>query len=134
MSHALQPSPLYWGNRQVSSSDAIRYLSPGSDSNTASLTPTPVRVLSPRRARRISVRHGTPRGNGNTIRYRLLINGAPAVIDLFVDLASDGSEDETVLAGTIDVPAGATLDLEVSKPLGLIMSSPLDVSVTVELI
>lgn len=80
------------------------------------------------------MQHGVPRGNGNTIRYRFLINGAPGSTDLFVDLASTGTEAETVLASTIDVPAGATLSLEVSKPGGGVMASPLDVTVTVEII
>lgn len=126
---------MYWGNRQVSSSGATRYLSPGSASITAPLGPMPVRVLTSRNVRRISVKHGTGRGNGKTLRYRLLVNGASLSTDLYVDLASTSSgEAEQRLDDLQTIPAGATLDIEVTKPDGSVQASPLDVSVTVELI
>ena len=81
-------SVLAWGNNQVTSSTATRFLEPWFDDATA---PTSrVRWLSPFAVDvvfdRLFVRHNTPRGNGNLIVYTLEV--ADVATALSVSVAS----------------------------------------------
>lgn len=83
----------------------------------------------------MKVRQGSGRGNGNIIRYRLLINGEDT--ELFVDVPSTTSgevEKALPMDEMIDIPPDARLDVIADKPDGSISQSPLDCTVTVELL
>jgi len=83
----------------------------------------------------MKVRHGSGRGNGNRIRYILLINDEDT--NLIVDIPSTTQgEAEVVLPmdEIIDIPPNAKLDIAIDKPDGSIGQSPLECTVTVELL
>lgn len=136
VSHNLQPTPLQFGNRQVATSTARRFLVFGYSRNTATTNMgVPAFLTAPRRVRRMKVRHGSGRGNGNTLRYRLLINGDDT--PLFVDIPSTTAgvvEKALPMDQMIDIPPDAQLDVVVDKPDGSIGQSPLDCTATVELL
>ena len=103
--------------------------------NSASTTGVPTFITAPRKVRRMKVRQGTGRGNGNTVRYILVVNDQDT--DLFVDVASTfAGEAEKILdlEDIIQIPRDAKVAIAVDKPDGGIDRSPLDCTATVELI
>lgn len=136
MSHNLQPTPLQFGNRQVAASTARRFMAFGYSRVSATTNfGIPAFTSAPRRVRRIKVRQATGRGNGKKIRYTLVVNGEDT--DLFVEVASTFSgveSKELEMDKTIHIPPDAQIDIAVDKPEGGIQRSPLDCTVTVELL
>jgi len=83
----------------------------------------------------MKVRHRQGGGNGNTVRYILIVNGADT--DLFIDVPSTfvGETSKFLpMEELIDIPPDATLDIGIDKPDGGIDQSPIDCTVTVELL
>lgn len=132
MSHNNQSSPLIWGNRQIATSTAPRWLSFGFDSSTAQTQAVEVPAPRPGRLQRLRVQHGTPRGNGVPIVYTLHVNGIPTA--LTVSLASTGSDAADLnQAHGVTVVGGDKLSLVATKSAS-IGQSPLNVTASMDLV
>ena len=83
----------------------------------------------------MKIRQGTGRGNGNLIRYTLVINGQDTALFLEVPSTFSGEQEKVLdLEEVIQVPRDARIEIAVDKPGGSIQQSPLDCTATLELI
>lgn len=136
MSHQLQPAPLIFGNRQVSTSTARRYLNPGQATGNAGTNAVGLDVLSRgRKIRRMRLRIRRGRGTGEVITYIARINGVDHP-DLRIAKASTWQGVETLvlpIEKVVLLPPDPFIQLAVDKAAS-VGQSPLDISVNLELL
>lgn len=121
-----------FGANSVTNSTTTRYLCPWfEDAIAETAGATNARITVPRAGtlRNMYIRHGNPLGNGNDIVYTLRVNAVASL--LTATLASTGGT-VSDLVNTVAVVAGDTIDVEVTKALG-IGSSPTNITATMEL-
>lgn len=121
---------LTWGNDSVAAAADIRFLNPGSDSSTAG-TSRDNSFAAPRAGtlRNLFARHNSPAGNGNSVAYTVLINGAGTALTLNLPTGAVGVDSDTL--NTVAVAQGDQIDIEAAKALG-IGAGGVDAMVSVE--
>ena len=132
MSHNLQPVPWAWGNRQIATSTANRFLNPLFSRSTAQTNriPWPSGVQDRRvRSMSLTVRQG--RGNGSPVTYMFRLNEAPTGLQIIQPSTFTGTM-AVIPSSPLIIPAGQFLDVLVTKNMGGIGQSPLDVIVQVD--
>lgn len=120
---------LVFGANNVTSTPTTRYLYPGYENSSAQTVPLQIEVPRKGTVKNLTVRHNTPAGNGNVVRYTLMQNGVATGVE--VDLASTGTS-ASDLVNTADFAQGDELGVRVTKPGGAIGSGNLDVTVSME--
>ena len=119
-----------FGDASVGSSTATRYMAPGFDSGTASLSV--IQMDAPRDGflRSLRVRHNTTAGNGNDIIYTVRIAGVASLLTVtLASTAAVGSDTTNIVA----VTEGQTIDIEITKA-ATVGVSPSDVVATFEIV
>lgn len=110
---------LTWGNANVGAAADTRFLSPGRDNSAVALVVDVTQIPAPRAGtlRRLYVRHNTAGGNGNSVVYTVLINGAATGITVTIPSGAVGQVAD--LVNTAAVVAGDRISLQLAKALGL---------------
>lgn|GEM_PF-1753939 len=105
---------LQWGNENVGSSTATRYLDPGYEQRLAPLGTGLIQLRTPRAGtlRNLYIRHNSPGGTGVTITYTVRVNGVASA--LAVGLASTAANAQNTVSSVV-VAAGDLVDIEVTK-------------------
>jgi hypothetical protein len=136
MAHNLQPLLLVFGARQIATSAGRRWLYNGTVNATAVTTPLDVPTGRRRHISRMVVnqRTGGAGAAGIELTYRVLVNNANTSAFVTFPIGSSGSQAVILPAGgEILVPDDGLVAVVVDKTAN-ITSSPLDISVSVELI
>jgi hypothetical protein len=136
MAHNLQPLLLVFGARQIATSAARRWLYNGTVNATAVTTALDVPTGRRRHISRMVVfqRTGGAGAAGVLLTYRVRVNGADTAAEVTFPIGTAGSQAIILPAGgEILVPDDGLIAVVVDKT-GNITSSPLDISVSVELI
>jgi hypothetical protein len=128
---ATNGAPLAWGDDNVSATTTTRYLTPGRNKGTATITAGENEWPMPRAgtARNLFVRHNSAVGNGASVVYTLFVNGAATA--LTVTLASGAVGQASDLANTVAVAQGDRLELVATKAAA-IGNGALNVQASVE--
>lgn len=123
-------SILMWGNKDIITTTATRYLTPGYDSHSA--TSSAIQFAAPisGTAKNMYVRHNTGDGNGNAIVYTLRKNNV--VTSLSVSIASTANNGSD-LVHTVSLAAGDLIDIEVTKS-SAISNSPDNILVSIAIV
>lgn len=119
-----------WGNDNVASTTATRYMSPGYESTVAGTVAPSYPITRSVTAQRLFVKHGTPSGNGEPIVYTVRKNGTPTALS--VSLASTGSTGSDT-THSVAFAAGDAIDIEITKASGIV-ASPSQVTAALELV
>jgi hypothetical protein len=122
---------LAWGASGVTATTAVRYLWPFHSDSIATTTAIP--FFSPRNGtiRRMYISIVNANGNGNRVTYTLRINSVDT--NLKVTMPSDVTSGQNIIDEVI-VFAGDKLDIEVTKPDGIIGNDHFDIVLTVEML
>lgn len=108
---------LFWGNASVSAAADTRFLNPGSDGVASLSDDKQIPITRPGTLRRLAVRHNLAGGNGNSVDYELLINGAATGITVSVPTGAVGQVLDIV--NTAAVAAGDRVSLQAVKAAGI---------------
>lgn len=112
------PAFLTWGNSNIGAAADTRFMTPGRDASTASLTAIyGWRAPQARSFRNLRVRHNTAAGNGNPAVYTLRVNGALTL--LAASRVTGAIGDSSNLVNVVAVVAGDLIEMVVSKALGI---------------
>lgn len=137
----MEPAPvgsiLTWGNDSVAASVDARTLAPGYDRSIAAVVGSLAgggnegQYRAPRAGtmRNLRARHNTNNGNGNTVNYRLFVNGVASALQ--VNLATAAIGDATDAVNVVAVAAGDLIDMVATKAVAL-GSGVLDTMVAAE--
>ncbi len=106
--------PLFWGALDVGPLADTRFLGPG-QSVTASLAdvqglPLPFNTI----LRNLFVRHNLAAGNGASVVYTVILNGAPTALTVTLATGAVGTAADT--SNSVGASAGDTLSIQADKP------------------
>ena len=120
---------LTFGCEAISATTTVRYLPSGWDDNLATTSPYTVELTRGDTIKNLRVRQNLPAGNGNPVHYTVRINGAPTVVVAILASTDTSGAD---LVNEVVVQSGDLLDIEITKPVASLGSSPDDVTATLE--